>query len=319
MFVYTSTVIRESDSALSGFLILIDWTRKRIIKKIPLPINTGHKYWNARGGNRGGRGIQFDRNNSLLYVATATEILKYSLDLDYLGALNHEYMAGLHEILLDENSLWIISTVHDLVFRLGLDGELQDEWWGSKSTVLRESFFHEERNINIRLQFPEVGFEQAYEKYCSEEVFHLNAVATYNESTYVLSNFKNSVIKIRPTEEVVFSDSSLCYPHNLYISAEGQIVLNDTGNQRLRVYDVKTGMLLQTVDTPVTCNGESSVQFAKAGWQRGLSVLDTDRYLVGTSPAQIFEIDSSNAEIKGRMIIDKNIRHCIHGLLAVDL
>ncbi len=316
--VYTSTVVRGASNQLGGFLYCIDWSEKRIINRVPIPVDSLHPSWNSRGGNRGGRGVQLDRESGILYVATASEILKYSMDLRFLGTLNHYYMAGLHEILLDRNSIWVVSTVHDLVFQIGLDGQILDEWWGSTSSVLRKSFPTKGRSINVALDFPLEEFEEQYEKYCNEEEFHFNALAIYKESVFVLSNAKNALLQIMPSEKMVFIDHGLAHPHNLMITSNGKVILNDTGNQRLKIYDLSSGINEKTISTPINYTTEKSEQFAKAGWQRGLSYLESDSYIVGSSPAQLFEINTASGEVYGRMVLDENVRHCIHGLLAVD-
>lgn len=316
---FTTTVLRGSTQELTGYLISIDWSSKKVIKKIPIPLDTRHPCWNARGGNRGGRGIQFDKRAGILYVGTATEILKYTADLEFLGAINHRYMAGLHEILLDEQSIWITSTVHDLIFQIDFEGRILDQWWGSQSRYFQTYFDFQDRQLNTQLDFPTERFVEEYEKYCDTEIFHINALSKVGDALFTLSSSKKAILQIRPEEKTILVDPELINPHNLSLIGDQEMVLNDTGNQRLQIYNLQTGERTKTLDIQQTAITERSVQFAKPGWQRGLAQLDADTYLIGTSPAQILEVDTAKSSVKHRMVLDKDVRHCIHGLLAVDL
>ena len=316
---YVSTVIRGSLNELSGFLIVIDWSKKQIINKISLPENSEHKYWNARGGNRGGRGIAFDKRTNILFVATATEVLKYSMDLKLIGRINHDYMAGIHDILLEKNGLWITSTVHDLVFKIDFYGKVIEEWWGSKSIKFKKLYSFNDRELNIKMNFSNKSFEKRYEKYCSEEIFHINSVASYSESIYILSNFKKSILQIKPVEKILITDNELISPHNICITDDKKVLINDTGNQCVNIYNFLSGKKEAVISTNITLSNEISLQFARAGWQRGLAYIKKDHYLVGTSPAQLFELNIATGEIIKQLVLDNNVRHCVHGLKVVEI
>ncbi len=317
--VYISTVKRGSTNGLTGFLISVDWLGKKIIKKVPIPFTTNHQHWNARGGNRGGRGIAFDENNNILFVATATEIIKYNMDMQCLGTLNHEYMAGIHDILLDHDGIWITSTVHDLVFKIDFNGKLLNEWWGSKSTQFQKIFLFNKRELNIKLNFSKENFGEEYDKYCSEELFHINAIFNHEGAIYVLSNLRKSVLQVKPDEKIIITDRTLVSPHNTCLTPNRKVLINDTGNQGINIYDLLTGEKEKTINTNITRINHSSSQFAKPGWQRGLTCLEKDRYLVGSSPVQLFEVNISTGQIIDKLILDNDVGHCVHGLKAVQV
>ncbi len=319
LLVFASTVLRGTNGVLSGYIYSVDWHAKKIIKKVHVPSETGHRYWNARGGNRGGRGIALDGKNQCIYVATATQILKYSMDLNLVSSINHEYMAGIHEILFDGDGIWITSTVHDLVFKLGLDGKVQEEWWGSKSNTFRKKFGYSDRCLNLKLDFPPESFELAYNDYCSEEIFHINALALHNSSVYALSSTKRCLLQIAPVDAVVLQDNGLGHPHNVQIIEDGRALINDTRNQKLKIYDLYSGELDEFIDTPVSTDGLTSSQFSRPGWQRGLATINDRVCLVGSSPAQIIEVNLDRKLVGSSLVLEKDVRNCIHGLAAVEI
>lgn len=315
--VFATTVIRGTqDNDLTGYLLKIDWKTNCVKKRIPIPIDTLHPFWNDRGGNRGGRGIAY--YNGVLYVATAMSILKYDLSLNFLGELAHPHLGGLHEISIDNEGIWVTSTLHDLIIKLDFDGNMIEEWYACDSAILQREFNFSKRKLNLNLNFPVEDFVKHYEDYCKEVIFHLNSIFSHNHSLYFLSSRLNSFIRIKPDTKVIIEDNELGAPHNGIISGNSEVLINDTKNQCIRVYDLETGERLQSLYTPVYGPVNQSVQFSFSGWQRGLFPVNHPVYLVGTSPATIFEVDLQKGSIGQICNIDSDVRHCIHGLTVVN-
>jgi len=317
MRIFATTVIRgDANSELTGFFYELDWHKNSVKSKIPIPVDSSHPFWNARGGNRGGRGIVL--NKGILYVGTATSVLKYDTHLNRLGSIEQPLLAGLHEMWAAADGIWVTSTVHDLAMKLGFDGEILDEWWGSESKGLQAAFGYPGRALNLKMDFGAENFVEGYEQYCADERLHINTVCEYNNAVYVLANRTNALIRIRPLpEQVIIRDASLVSPHNGIITERGEALINNTIKQTLNVYDLGSGNRVKEIPTNIF--GErASLQFAKAGWQRGLAHLEGSKYLVGTSPAAIFEVDIDTGEVGKVLQLDIDIRHCVHGLAAVQ-
>ncbi|MGB2963486.1 MAG: hypothetical protein WBB69_05820 [Anaerolineales bacterium] len=313
--VFASSVIRGSqDQDLTGYLYEVDWLEEKAVKKIPIPIDTKHPFWNARGGNRGGRGLFLKGDK--LYIATAMSILVFDKQLNQLAEISHPYLADIHEIFIVEDGIWVTSTVHDMVVKIDFNGALLKEWRGDQSAILQKKFGYHERNLNLSLDFSRNSFEDDFENYKKDEIFHINSVWVEGEDVYILSCWKNAFIRIFPKpEEIITIDNSLHHPHNGILSPAGTIIINDTKHQYLREYDLKSGKRLKTLSTPVfQQNIRGSSQFSRPGWQRGLvHVVDTI-YLVGTSPATIFEVDIDRGLIGKILYLENNVSHSIHGL-----
>jgi hypothetical protein len=315
--VFATTVIRgSSNREMTGFLFELDWNNGRIERKVPIPLDTKHPFWNARGGNRGGRGVFV--YDGKLYVATSMSILIYDTDLMQIGEICHPFLAGIHEIFVSSDGIWVTSTVHDGVVKLDFLSNVTDSWWGSESRLLQEELGYSGRTLRLKLDFPRDSFFQEYERYCAEERLHVNAVWQKEEDVFVLSCRKKAVVQIRPgPERIIFQDEELASPHNCIVTEKGLAVINDTQNQRIRIYDLSSGKMSRTVPT-VIYDQMRSEQFANAGWQRGLARVRDSVYLVGTSPATIYEADISTGKVGRVWPIDDDVRHCIHGLCVAE-
>jgi len=312
--VFATTVIRGAAShEMTGYLLELDWARGEVRHKLPIRLNNDSAFWNRRGGNRGGRGVAAFGDR--LYVATATAVLVYDPWLNPVGEIHNPLFAGLHEIAVDEEGVWATSTVHDLILKVDFAGRTLRTWWGSESAPLQRALGYEGRTLNLDLSFPRQRFAEAYDAYCREERLHLNGVWQHEGAVYVLSSAKSAVIRILPgPEKLVLRDPRLAAPHNCVVSREGRLVLNDTKHQAVRVYDLQSGRVLRSIRTPVHGDGRSADQFATAGWQRGLWQVEGPLFLVGTSPAAVFELDIERARVGRVLRIDTDVRHCIHGL-----
>jgi len=313
-FFATSVLRCSSTHERTGYLFELDWAKKIILKKIPIPIETNSPFWNSRGGNRGGRGICYFEG--YLYVATAMSLLKYDESLNMVGEISNPYFGGIHEIFNDDTGIWITSTIHDIILKVSYNGDILYKWEASNSEVLQNYFKFEPRTLNIGLRFPQSSFVEYYEKYCREEVFHLNSVFVHNDEVYTLSSKRKAFIKIFPKEEVIFVDKDLGQPHNGIIH-NNSIVVNDTQNQCLRLYNLNTRERIRTIPTFIFENKNKSILFAKAGWQRGFTQICENIFLVGTAPATLFEVDIESGEIGQICYIDDDVNHTINGLLVV--
>jgi len=311
--VFATSVIRGSSRAdMTGFLFELDWAKGAVIRQIPISIDSSRPFWNARGGNRGGRGVF--QHGDYLYVATAVSVLVYDRGLNQVAELNHPLLAGLHEIFVDDQGIWLTSTLHDLVIKLDFDGNVLDEWWGSESKLLQKQLGFSSRTLNPTLSFPEQTFGRDYEQYCRDERLHVNTVWKHGQDIYVLCCRRAAFVQIRPMERLIIHDRRLESPHNGITTPDGRVLINDTKNQLIRVYDLATGRSTKSLSTRIHSARGVSTQFARAGWQRGMWQATESVYLVGTSPTTLFEVDIDKNVI-GRIVrIDEDVRHCIHGL-----
>lgn len=311
-----TTVLRgANDRRLTGYLFDLDLATGKTLARRPIGV-ADDVLWGRRGGNRGGRGVFVAKGR--IYAATASSVLVFDSRLKMLQQITNPMLAGLHEIFVENDGIWVTSTIHDIVLKMDFSGNTLDVWRGSESTVLQNFFGFAGRNIDLHLDFPGASYERQIERYIGEERLHVNTVQVYEGAVYVFSLSRKALIRIRPLpEQVIMRDGALDSPHNGMINRQGMIMVNDTRNQRLRFYDRGNGRCLQSIRTMLSRTG-ASTQFALPGWQRGLCHVEGDVYLVGTSPASVFEVDVATREIGRVYQLDDDVSHSVHGLCIAD-
>jgi len=312
--VYLSTVLRKSkDKRATGYLYKLLWPKGTVVREIPIPALTRTvDFWNSRGGNRGGRGIAI--HNDHLYVATAINIIQYDKSFRFVKEISNPKFCGLHELFIEDDGIWVTSTIHDLIIKVDFDGNTLFEWLGSESKLLQKTFKFGGRKLNLELDFPEEEYAKRYGKYVKGERLHLNTVQVFDGKVYAFSCSKRALIKIHPKpERIVMRDSSLVAPHNCFFIGKNRIIANNTRMQTINLYD-KKGKRVKTIHTRVHTNKGRSFQFAKEGWQRGLTHMNGKKYLIGTSPVTVFQVDISKGIIERVVPLSDDVRHCVHGL-----
>lgn len=319
--VFATTVLRESlNKELTGYLYKIDWYNQSILKSTKIPLNSGHPFWSGRGGNRGGRGIEY--KNNILYVATAMSILKYTTELQLIGEIKAKELAGLHEICIVEQGIWCTSTIHDLMILLSFDGKVIDSWDGSNSELLQSTYSFTPRHLNYNFDIDPTKVENSLsniESYVSQERLHINSVSSNkNDEVFIYASKLNSLVKIRPLPEaLIIEDTKLLNAgHNCTYNDSTSFIANDTKRQNIVLYNLD-GDIIKRINTSINSR-QLSTQFTKPGWQRGLSRITDDVFLVGSSPALIFEVNIQTGEIGQLFELDNNVKHCVHGLLVID-
>ena len=81
---------------------------------------------NPRGGTRGGRGIQV--RDDIIFVSNHDTIFMYDMRMKLRGKISHPLTAGIHEIHLVCDGVWVAATDIDTIVKVDLDGNLLDKW-----------------------------------------------------------------------------------------------------------------------------------------------------------------------------------------------
>jgi hypothetical protein len=308
---FLSTIKRGSQKhQITGHLFNLDPTTFHITKKVDIPEPTTKKgFWNPRGGNRGARGITV--HNNILYVATATRIRKYDLNLNYLGEIQNKRFAGLHNIHANSSGIVALSTIHDLVVKVDYSGNTLWEWHGHKSKLLQKTFKFAPRKIDYNIYNKN---NAAMDNYLKEDRLHLSGSCIHNNKLLILSGRKNFVVEIvAPNKENVYMhDRTLAAAHDI-VWVNNLMYVNNTRNQSISVYN--NGKHIKVINTKMYDATRKIDQFATAGWQRGLHKYDNDHLLVGTSPLTVFLLNIRTGKIPHKWKLDNDIKHCSYSLL----
>jgi hypothetical protein len=337
MIVYFSTVVRSAPQRHGGELVKLDWAKKQVVAKVPIfPANPTVDDPNPRGSTRGGRGILVTQKE--VFVASYHSILVFDQNLQLLKQISNPLFANLHEIAWEGENIWATSTDIDAAVKVDQSGRTIDSWWPREDSVIADRYALQPLEINKmrdnRTSF--VGVSSVAPSHV-----HLNAVAMQNDRPLLLLNRFGSVGRLRPTE-VLIENTELRGCHNVLVTPEGFVLINDTVGRALYVYD-STGRLykrilltkffpvrrllyrhaLASVGSWLAANGRPTRLFhasfhktatARPIFVRGLCLTDKQSILIGISPAAVLEIDWRAEKLLDMYMYSSNRHVCVHGL-----
>jgi hypothetical protein len=316
MDVYFSTVVRKARLEEGGELVHLDWTRKKILKRLPL--SSPEPFFddpNPRGNGRGGRGIL--KLDDHLFVATYHTIFIFDFDLRPCGAITNNLCVGLHELCKDQSYIWAASTAIDAVIKIDLNGRLIDSWWSRENDILKKRFGLEPAAIDKSQDNRIMWLSTTEQKGKSHT--HLNAVRLHENELFVLLNRFGVVFNIT-SNRVVLEDANIIGGHNLLFVGD-KLVINDSNGKKVIIY-YKDGTFYDQINLleypelksvyQMTLNTASRIK--KPLFIRGISSIGDNRILIGFSPATIAEFDLHTKQLMGYFQYSKDVATCIHGL-----
>ncbi|CAN5780194.1 hypothetical protein BH23GEM7_BH23GEM7_39530 [soil metagenome] len=125
--IVTSVVRHAGQLDASGFVRVVDLDSRRVVMKSLLP-EARHRASdpNPRGGLRGARGVAAlpDR----LVIANAERLFIVDSSWRRLGEITHPWFGGVHDILGEEEGIWVACTSADLLLKVDWEGRLLAEW-----------------------------------------------------------------------------------------------------------------------------------------------------------------------------------------------
>jgi hypothetical protein len=328
MRVFLSTVVRGAPTERAGELIALDWSSKKVLGRVPIfPTDPSLDDSNPRGGGRGGRGIVLLRNE--LLVATFHTLHGFDYHLRPTRMITYDHFAGLHELKLVDDSIWVSSTALGAVFNVTLDGQLTQEWWAHEDPVVLEKFAAPPLTVD-KSKDNRLAYLEPFSK------LHLNNVEVYNGEVYVCFNNHGAILRLFPTT-VVAHDPALKGCHNGLVTEDNEILLNDSHHHTVVVFDLHSGHVkkrINLVDFPEVAKLSNVRACRDISWRvrlenfvrrqrvarplftRGMCRLDGSRILVGVSPATVLEIDYKQARLLDMCQLSDSANECVHGLEA---
>ena len=300
-------------------IYLFNWQKKQILKKITTPQayfnNDEYKFLHLCYHYSGARGIT--SNSKYVFIALQNTISVYDIDLKkQVGRIDHKLFNGIHEIFWHKDKLYVTCAVTDTVLVLSEEGEELQRFPLGKNKYLLDQFNLGVRELDNRLDYRIM--------HKASRMFHVNSIQVIGENIYINLNRQGSFVKIFPENKIILRDKNLKESHNAQFTPDGEyILINDTGNYALKVYDPK-GILLKTVDLkefPVPVDFSKQGVFdqnhaIKAGWLRGMafSVENKEIVYLGLSPAMIISVNYMTGKYMGHYRFRKSVWISIHGL-----
>jgi hypothetical protein len=133
----TSIVRHAGPGERSGFLRVLDLEARRVVSETPLP-ESGFRAIdpNPRGGYRGAKGIGVAGGR--LAVANSERVFVFDRSWRLQGDLTHPWLGSIHDLLAEEDAIWVTCTNCDLLLRLGWDGQVLERWtWRENHALAR--------------------------------------------------------------------------------------------------------------------------------------------------------------------------------------
>ncbi len=177
-----STVVRNVPPALeSGRLRLVDLDSGKTLVSGPIP-QSAHRAVdpNPRGGLRGGRGVSFSADRFVL--ANTERVFVFDREWRMERELSNSWTADIHEVLAEQDGIWVTCAACDLLLKLGWEGEVLASWSWRSDPALAAGFGFDS------LPEPEQGLDYRDPRQrgnAVHDVGHLNAVTRARDGLIV--------------------------------------------------------------------------------------------------------------------------------------
>jgi hypothetical protein len=337
MIVYCSTVFRTAPLEQGGELLRVNWDTKEVLSRVPIvPCDPMIPDPNPRGGTRGGRGIIL--YDDQVFVASYHSIHVFDRELRPIRTFSNRLFADIHELAPLNDTMWVTSTVLDGAVRVDHYGDTVETWWPREDEVVAGRFGLTPLRIDKR---EDNRLSYLGRSHVEPSHTHLNAITILDGRPLVLLNKQGCLVQLGPTR-ILSEDARLRGAHNLHVTADRKILVNDTCNQQLLVFNCN-GQFERRVSLkslwPVKrirwrfagrglrlWLGERSPSFKLHWWLvgniiasrpvflRGMSETPHGTLLLGISPATILEIDLATGKLVSHLELSNDVNVAIHGL-----
>jgi hypothetical protein len=296
--VVTSSIRWAWVSEVSAFFRVLDLERGEVTFAAPVPESAWRAVDpNPRGGQRGARGVSATRDR--LVIANAERLFVFDTSWRLLAQLTRRLAADVHEVIAEEDGVWVTAAGTDLLLRLTWDGELAD-WWSFRADkrFLKElGFRRRPPRLDPDLDYRDPNIRRKVAPY---DTGHLNAVVSSGRD--LLISFgriqtleeqprTSAIVRLprhgsrRPS--IVFRTAAADVPnHN--VAEDGDLLLyNDSNRNCLVVWDRRRDEERSAVPIP------GDPPFA-----RGLLRIGPRLWLVGSQqPAAVYAVDLDRGAI----------------------
>jgi len=296
-----TSVVRGSQQGQShGGVYLIDLEQQRTAQ--PIDWNTMDIDWAGRGWDRGLRGICFA--NDKIYIAASDELFCYSPEFELIKSWRNPFLKHCHEISFWQGSIFITSTAFDAIIAFDVDKE-QFHWGLAIET---NGFDYRGVPFNPMSDKGPIAMNK----------LHLNNVFT-NENGLYTSGLKSGGMLHFNGRQVSMSATLPAGTHNARPYKNG-ILFNDTAANRVRYVSKEDeshdiAFKVPEIDPEVvTGKGLDDSRVARAGFGRGLCVVNDRVIAAGSSPSTIALHDVEQRVTGATITLSTDIRNSIHGL-----
>ena len=137
----TSAVRLAGSADFSGYFRVLDLGSGRVQLTVPIPESSGRAADpNPRGGVRGAKGMSAIGDRFV--VANSERLFVFDPSWELVAELTHPLLGAVHDVLAEEDGVWVTCTACDLLLKLGWDGTVVDRWsWRDEPSLVSELGF----------------------------------------------------------------------------------------------------------------------------------------------------------------------------------
>ncbi len=288
--VATSIVRHAGLEQASGFIRIVDVDGGRTLSKSAVPESVYRwKDTNPRGGLRGARGIGACRDK--LVIANSERLFVFDSTWKLVGEITHPLMGGIHEILVEEDGIWVTCTSADLLLKVDWQGKISHLWeWRQDNQLVAALGFRKlprvERAVDHR--DPESARSTV------RNLVHLNAVTRAPFGLllsfgHILSGngMRGSTSAMVLVGEdgrtsLLSREQSTSVPNHNVVQWEDRLVYNDSNSNEVVIHPLEERPgKKRRIKIP-----------GRKGFLRGLVQLHDSTFLIGNqNPASICRVD----------------------------
>jgi len=202
----------------------------------------------------------FDKEKSLIYACTLTEVLVVStIDFKIVNHISLPSFNDVHYVRpYKDNSLLVVSTGLDLLQQIDMNGKVLNEWDALRELPTWERF---DKNTDYR----KVSTTKPHKS-------HPNFVSVVNDKLWLTRFEQKDAICLDDLKRIAIDIER---PHDGYLY--NSLLYYTTVNGYVVIADPNTAEIIDTIDL----NGINNTYNLSLGWCRGITMLSEDIAVVG--------------------------------------
>jgi hypothetical protein len=294
--ILATSIKRCSIAGPHGQLYLIDFNSNTFSKVFELDskINTY-----GRGGERGLRGIVFDKNTNRYFVAKHNSIIILDKNFLPIDEVFNNYFGDIHDLYLFENILYVVSTAFNSIIAIDINNN---------------SF-----RFGLYFNFDKTFIFKNNASILKQDKSHVNNVFVNKSGIYVCGTKLDGVYKYLNGKTVKYASVPLgthnAQPYN------DLILCNDTDHSKVIFCNLQGQIVKQVnktvIDPEKMINCHKNDRIVRQPFARGLSY--STSFLFGGSPPDMVSVyDINSFELIKEINMSFDITNAIYGVLALS-
>lgn len=254
---------------LGGFLALINWKNKKILKKVRIETPRG-----------------FDLYGNKIYVTKGNqEIVVLDKNLNGLYKFSNPYFNNLHWVKCYKNGLFFACSGLDMVLETNSEGKTKYKWFATDHGFNRDPKGRV-RKIKLKKDYRKDKFPTLKQTTHLNSIVYAGKTKYFEETLYVSLFHQGKVLAInKRTGDCKIVMGGLKHPHAIRESGEGYVV-SDTENGKVIIVDKNF-------------KGIDKYTLNKSNWIQDCFIMKNKNLLIcDSNNNRILELDRSSKKIK---------------------